>query len=336
MKHNINIYIVHTEYHLLMAVRVIWAEYKNSNNVVYIAGNRIVNTPDSNDEFVQYVRISEVGYGKGLLTLAKKRNIVRCFFFQENSSDNAYLTYFLSKNSTPIILLQDGLKPYPIWHKKHKFISELKTTWDIYKDMLKHRTLIPRITIWKYGYGFLPWISELWLEFPQTYISNNECSKRTIKTIPALSDDAIEELKRIFNYCSDSLENSILYVEQPLSPNYWDLEVSILKKIIQKFPSKSIYYKKHPNCKNEQVKKVLQETGVIELDLKLPIELVMMASKNSIFLSPYSTAMLTYTDTNRYYWIYLMFSEDGKTYRQMEIVNPTNHIQEINNIDEIN
>ena len=92
-----NIFLVHTEYHLMLSINLIVSQFMDTVNHIYITeGKRVRKDLFVTEKNIQIHRIEAKNYGTSeflrQLLVKKPANF---FFFQEVSSDNMYLSYWL-------------------------------------------------------------------------------------------------------------------------------------------------------------------------------------------------------------------------------------------------
>lgn len=332
----VNIFLVHTEYHVLMTVRIISALYRNDQNVIFYTPGRIsLNTGNNDyDLGLEFHCLPAVNYGVAQTIKQMMAYSPDNFFcFQNNSSDNIYLFYHLQKKKIKTILVQDGLKPYPIWHRKRLPLVIIKETFEFYRQMVRRHSVIPSVFFQSYVYGSLRYIDELWLEYPDKFPHK---TKKNIVKIPDFNDVSINTLLKLFNYTpTTEFDNNILYIGQSFRSKEMRLEeIEIIKQIIQQNNKKIFFYKPHPLSSQEQLDAISEIDGVKIFNRRIPVELQLLNIRNGIIISPWSTALLTKNGSCRFFWIFTLFKSLKKG-TQMEILNPTNHIITASSIEEI-
>lgn len=334
-----NIFLVHTEYHLMVTIRIIVSCFSKDENHIYYTVGRLKKEQfkETNNYGMVFKPLPAKDYGvrstlNEMLAL-KPSNFI---FFQDNNSDNIYLIYNFYRKHIKVSLVQDGYKPYPIWHRKHLALVVVKETFEMYMQMIKRKALIPSLFLRTYKYGALRFIDALWLEYPDKLPYKTH---KSLVQIPAFSQKSKSLCFKLFDYQKeDGFDGSVLYVGQPLRKEYLrKKELDIISRIIKNHPNKRFVYKPHPLVSKEQLSEILNIKEVEIYGKAIPIELLMVSMEDSIIVSPWSAALLTYNDRCRYYWLHKMLFEEEKAQKenQMEIVNPTNHIREIANLDEI-
>lgn len=331
---NPNIFLVHTEYHLLLAVNIIFNLYQDRANYIYIAKGRILKDFNSNKGFLSFKPLPARNYGnKQLVKEMLNFSPERFFYFQENSSDDFYLSYHMHKAGVLVALTQDGTKPYHSWKKNHLLLNILMDTAIFYKEMFQRHAVVPAIFFHNnYKNAYSQYIGEVWLTFPDKF--NNKTCKKLVK-IPGFTEESIKELNTIFEFNASVVEGtSILYMGQPLKQEYWQREKEIVEDIMRKFPEKRFIYKVHPNTLRNHLAIFEAMDNVQIFRDRIPAELFILSMNDALIISTYSTSMLTEQSSCHFYWTHNMF-EKGKIYSQKLVGNPTSHIVEINSVDEI-
>ena len=331
-----NIFLVHTEYHLMISVNLIVSHYMDAVNYIYITeGKRLKRDLITKERNIHIQRIAAKNYGTTeFLRQLKDIQPSNFFFFQEVSSDNMYLSYWLHNDGVNVALLQDGLKPYVVWHRKNLIAHILLDTLMFHKEILKRKTYIPYFKLNNlYHYGEWNFIDEVWLTFPGKF--NNRRNKK-LRQLPDFSHQSMGILNEMFGVHQYNIKSSdILIVGQPRRKEYWDKEIEILNGLIAKFSNKGIIYKSHPNTKPELLEQISRIKGLTIVNYAIPVELLIMQMKDTCIISGYSTALLTNNPSCRFYWTYKLLGNEGRLFSQLQIVNPTKHIKEVSTIDEI-
>lgn len=331
-----NIFLVHTEYHLMLSINLIVSKFMDMVNHIYITeGKRVRKDLIVTEKNIQIHRIEAKNYGTSeFLHQLLDKEPANFFFFQEVSSDNMYLSYWLHHKGVNVALLQDGLKPYVVWKRKNMATHILLDTMMFHKEILKRGTCMPYFKFNNlYHYGGWDFIDEVWLSFPDKF--KNKSKKKLLK-LPQFSHRSISILNEMFDLQQNVINpNDLLIVGQPRSKEYWDKEIEILNGIIAKFPNKGILYKSHPNTTPELLEQISLIKGLKIVNYPIPVELLIMQMKDTCIISGYSTALLTNNPSCRFYWIYKLLGGGGRLFTQMQIVNPTEHIKEVSTIDEI-
>jgi len=321
----------------MVTMRMIVSCFKKDRNFVYYTEGRIKIHPclETSDYSIAFIPLPRKDYGikstfRDMMALRPSNFIA----FQDYVSDNIYLFYNFYRKKINVSLVQDGYKPYPIWHRKRLPLVIAKETMEIYLQMAKRKALIPSFFLRSYKYGKLRYIHELWLEYPDKL--PHYINKPIIK-IPDFNEESKALCFKLFNYQENkSLQKVILYIGQSLKTD--DLrrkEIEIIEQLLSRHSDYSFIYRPHPLVSKEQMKFIHQIKGILVFDKVIPIELLMISMKDSIIVSTWSAALLTNNKECRYYWIYRLLTDNFAQKMQIEIVNPTNHIIEVNSLEEI-
>ena len=334
-----NIFLIETEYHLYLAITIIYTHFKQSTNHIYITRRRINKNFIADEKFIVFHDLPGENYGtKYTLQDMISLSPARFFYYQEDRPDSVYLTYNLHKKGVRISLVQDGIKPYsfPIRNYKHPIIHLVLDTWRLFKEMISRRTLIPKLVLVKNYYGYLPYNDEFWLQYPDKFV--NVKNKELIK-IPERTDEIIKAINKYFGFDASKYDpGAILFVAEYMI-KYSDcmkVEKMILTYLIKKYPDKKIYYKIHPGTPQHSIDEIAATYPNISIiDDGIPAELHICNLKHSLILSMYSTALLTNNQDCRFYWTWKLYPSDNRLLSQVNPCNPTKHIVEINCLDEI-
>lgn len=326
----INVFVVHTEFHVLTSMNIVLSLYSEYKNYIYYTKDRISIKFQNSDNII----FEELPYVYGNASFLSKMKALKpryYVFFQENDYDDVYLSYYLSKCGTTIALCEDGLKPYVTWHKKRLWLSVLRNAYVFYKNYFTHKSFFPIVYYNRYTYAFTPKVQELFLRFPQNY---NNVGNKNIIQIPNIMNN-VDCLKQLFDFNLQEIDNILLYVGQPFKFDYlWEREKDILTQIKAVFPNKRFVYKPHPLCKQKQIDLVKSIGEVCVYEECVPVELLIASLTNSIVVSAYSTGLLENNSSCQFFWFHKMMNNPVLG-TQMQIVNPTNHIREISTIEEI-
>lgn len=331
--------LVRTEYQLLLAAQLIFAEFSDTNhyNIILIQHvwkgiNRFKSAINSSALPVKYIVI-EVDYKKSKCNKIMRQIIkelltihyYKFIYFMEQRALEYYFSDVLSRKGTIICLGQDGLKPYAsvLHFDLHWRIIE---TYRIYAFLFSNKLFIKRFSLVSFKYAYLKCTDELLLTHPEAY--NNWSKKKLIKINFDNDLQKINKLKKLFVFEKDQItlnDNSFFFVNQP-NTNLFDYEIEFLNRIRNKFPEATIYIKIHPLTPKSQLILYNQISNCIIIDTSIPAELYISSLKNSIILSFWSTALLFHNKTCNYFWLYELILNEGIRYEKMCITNPTEHI----------
>lgn len=322
----------------MITVRVVLSYFSKDENHIYYTIGRLGHGQFYGhiDENFVFHELPGKDYGvKSTFDEMKSKNPSRFMLFQDNSSDNVYLMYCFHRHGINVELLQDGYKPYPIWHRKNLPLVLFKETLDLYMQMYRRHAVIPSLYLKSYKYGAIKFVDDLWLEYPDKLPNT---TRKRIFQIPEFTDESLAMCLKIFDYKPDIQDNIILYVGQPLrTSSMQKVELDIINEIVARHTERQFIFRPHPLMTKEQKEEIVKIGGIKVYEKSIPIELLIVSLKGSIIVSPWSTALLTYNKDCRFYWIHRLLTKDKKILAsmQMEVVNPTNFIIEVDSIDEI-
>ena len=334
--------IVHTEYHLIVALSVINQFYfDNSYDILIykispIGGKRL--NQSLNMEGFSW-RFQEIWYEaelfKDLMFKNKLDDIANkkpdiFIFFQEHHQWIYYLIYQLKKYDTKIILAPDGAKIYE--NRKLTFYQRLRFSFKSFIYRMSNRMYTPLNFIGAY-YGSYKEIDGIMLESSESFCNKN--NKNEI-LISVLSNQCIVSLvNKVFGFkqLPEEIlgEKLIVFFDVPFTDSrIMERKRTILRDLSIKFPSRKIVIKSHPLLDSAfQYKNI---GNVFMLSNDFPAEVYMSNMCDAIFLGIVSTAMFYYNASCKYYWIYPLFS-DILDYKMLSI--PKRHIKVVERISDI-
>ncbi|HSV87892.1 MAG TPA: polysialyltransferase family glycosyltransferase [Bacteroidales bacterium] len=344
MNPKVNLFLVHTEYHLLISNAIILNLYSDRGHYKNIVVFDYSSKRLTNDYFYPAIPATFLAVDlsqKDLSGITQKLlnfNPDRFFFFQEISILDQYLLERLYKKGTTTCLVQDGLKPYVVTKKKHELLSALKDTLFTYLQLCDRGLCLKKFKIFNwYRYGHVASIMEVWLTHPGAFYNPK---KKNIYQIPEIAEkDVVSKLAVFFKFESkndfpNSL-NVVFYINQPFkNASHIKTEIQFLQQVRNKFPDKDLIIKIHPLTPQTTIALYSEINNVHIIKKKIPAELYILSLKNSVVLSGWSTSLLTYNPTCNYFYMYKIFEPD-KILKQLAPANPTDYITEVACADEI-
>ena len=190
----INLFLAHTEYHLLQSVHLASSLYsgKDEENIIYV-----IQTERRLKNIVRLEKLDNIRfeYLKGIKEKEKYQILkeIRCdkfIFFQEDSLFNCSLATYYKKNfNTVISLAPDGYKPYAIYKKKHETLSMFRDTFEAYKKLIQHN-IIPTVLQWSrhYQYASSTFLDEVYLTNPKEFVPKKKSPNFDILRIPEFNE----------------------------------------------------------------------------------------------------------------------------------------------------
>lgn len=345
-------YLVHTEYHLLLAVSDALFRYSDTSKYqVNIIIQRKKNSNRLKDELdfsglnfsVTYIDF-EVDINKPLhpdnrqkIEELAKWQVSKFIFFQEQNPIVIILLSAFKKKGTEIYIFQDGLKAY-CFHtlkfslglitdniKQNRWLKKNGFTVDDPFSFLKCR-----------NYAFLKHIDKVYLSHPGVYPNWNNKPLELIRT--DFPDEIKNALKKLFRW-DDALlqekEGVIFFMNQPFKYD-GDFEISVLTNLINRYPGRKVYIKLHPLTTDVMVSRYNALPNVTVLNSLMPAELFIFELKNSVILSFYSGSLLMDNNTSKLYWIYgIKEGNNIPILKKLTVINPTSHIKEVTTVDDI-
>ncbi len=345
-------YLIHTEYHLLLSIDDAQKKYSDSSKyevcfilIRYIQFNRL--KQDLNIETLPFeVIIMDFDLNLNLkLSKEEKNNLDNLLeinfssfiFFQEQDPLVIIMINKYVENNTNIYLYQDGLKPYVMNSMKFSVglvLHDIKQNFWIKKNGYPVKNYFSFINCKKYAQ--LRGIDKLFLTFPEAYDNWNKLKLE--KLTPAFNEKFTDILKRVFEW-KDSLlvekERVIFFMNQPMHDD-GSFEISVLKKLMEKYPKSKIYIKYHPLTSPIKINKYKELDNVVIIDSKIPAELFISQLNNSIILSICSTSMFINNENCKFYWFHEIKENNNiARLKRYNLINPTKHIISVKSTDEI-
>ena len=338
-----------TNFHFMLAVDFIHTRYNENNGFdPYVfqlnrAGEEINPDLDLSSLPFKYRAVSYNEFGPirpypefiSMLRFLLDSPPDTCVFFLEQSAFAVWLNFFM-RGKTNIVLAPDGNKPYYKVTRK-AYYSRTMETIRIYRFLAKQGFPLFRPYFQSLNYGRLKGINEIWLEHPQSY--QGYCREKLVQYSFLRGYNAAHPLNRIFRFSASMLpftENGIYYVNNILYEQYlYDIEMEVLVYIRSKFPNSPFVIKYHPATPVLQVERFGSIPGVQLMISSVPFELISASLQNCILISMWSNALMHENPRCNIYWLNKYLEKRGKMLRRIQLVNPTKHIQEIEELDQL-
>jgi hypothetical protein len=263
-------------------------------------------------------------------------NFEKVFIFLEQLKLNVYLVNYFKKKGSTICLAPDGNKPYYSVDKA-ALGSRVKETVKTYLYLFNRKLLYFKPYFLSWNYAKLRPLDEIWVTYPESFFFHNKKKVFDFKVMP--NEKVVNEIVNFFNFkVSDTLKytediifytNNILYKQEA-----YDVEIEAIKIIKNNFSDKPFYLKYHPLTPEYQIKK-FQELGLICFCNSIPAELYIASLKKSIILGFWSTSLMVENPDCKFYWLHKYLVKKGKMVDYINLANPTKHIIDIDNLDNI-
>lgn len=330
MKISKNVFLAHTEYHLMHSLSIAFSIYssKENQNTVYYVKSSTRSQNLSNDliknfnnvELIILEDIEAKDYVVEILSL----NIDRFIFFQAISIFNIYLCHHLKKRGTEVSLGPDGYVAYMVYQKKHEFLSMLKDSFLNYKKLFKQGLVLKKFyKIRYYRYGSYAFIDNLWLTHPNQYI-HTASNKVNLLKLPTFSNQTIKTLESIFDFHLDlKTENTIFYFNQPFwTEKLVEREMKFLKDTQEIFKDITMVIKLHPLTPKATIELYKELPKVKIIISNAPAELILVKLNSCIVFSGWSTVLLTANKKCNYYFNYPVYKNcDAKAIDQSSFID---------------
>lgn len=337
------VFIIHTEYHLLFALKIMLAIHHNEKAnqfIIYRLSpkgskrlNQEFNFEGTGIEYRQIIYINQNFQAKELRSkvdgiIMAKPDIL--YVFNESQKVYPYLFSKLHKIGCRIVLCPDGAKAYASgtpW--KERFIQFIYGNVFLWSNRFPSFLSFP-----SKHYAYHKEIDDVVVESIESY--HNYTNKNIVCI--SESDYSRESLiclsNRVFRFNPSAIqipEGSLLWIDQP-SEGMEESKRSFLINLKKRFAQRTIFIKPHPHSFPDEIKHLEEIDGLRILKLDIPVELLMVNIKGVVILSAHSTAMYYNNPRCRYYWVSPLFKELPKEYAKEAVFK---HIKVVNSIEQI-
>lgn len=344
------LFAINTEYHVLVITSLIEQMYsdKSQYNVtvllhVNVKANRFKNQLNfaalGVEVVIVEVDISSKVYNpkiKETLDYVLSKPYEKLILFLEQAPVNQYLINKLSPKGTTISIAPEGTRPY-ITIARSAIPSRLRATIKNYRFFKTQKLKVNRLYFVSNKNGFLKQTDEVWINHPDSY--DNVTRKKVVPISLYTSENETKKASEIFNFDISKemteTEGVLFYINQwYVEFKVYDFELQVLQAILDKYPDKKIYIKLHPNTHAFQIEKFEKMDRIVLNRSTVPAELFLINLKNSIVFSFWSAALLIGNPSSKFYWLHKLL-EKQKLMDWWSIVNPTKHIKEVEDVNEI-
>ncbi len=326
-----NLFLVHTEYHLLLALKIIYEKFNNVN-----WNNEILITKLENrfSSLFEVSRLNEVydnirfeihsgPMNKLLFKQLIKEDTHNFFYYQPTQIwNNLIASNLKSKRNTTINLVQDGYAVYVKFQKSHEFVSMIIDTFKDYKKVFLEQAIPNKFLISKYyRHGNQWYIDNLWLTNPECFDAIHNQSKAKLEAIIEFDASSISYCVNAFDFNLNIPSDGILfYVSQPLwTERMRNAELEFLRSF-EKLYKRTLFIKLHPINKLDGASRYSSLKNIQIINNNVPAEFYLLSLRNSIVLSCWSTALITNNVFCKYYFTYPIFKKlDAKALNQSDM-----------------
>lgn len=272
---------------------------------------------------------------KEMVLLIEQKPPDTCVFFLEQGAFGVWLNYFM-KGKTRIVLAPDGNKPYYRVTRKALYSRTFETI-RIYRFLARHGYRLFRFYYMSLNYGLLPGINEIWVEYPEFYQGSQQ--RKLVQYRFLQQYNSAHPLNDIYHFKRNELpfiENGIFYVNNILYEQYlYDIEIEVLYSLREKYPNAPMVIKYHPSTPASQVEKFRNIPGAELMATFIPFELIVANLDNCIIAGMWSNALMYDNPRCNFYWLNRYLEKRGKMLARISLINPTRHIREVEELDEI-
>lgn len=343
--------LVHTEYHVMLALSLIADKYSSvSNYQVDILQtqtkqkNRFqfdlnTNIATNVSYKVVYYEERDFNYNGELVQLLQQifnTRYTAFILFNHHAYLPVYMAKMLHKKGTEIHLAPDGMKVYNTNRKitpRWSLMAALHFQKFLRANQFEFQWHVPKL-----GYANLKEIKRLYIDFPQAY---DNYTRKEIEELKILQSPLAKKwVSSYFNFTYDDdlerREKIILYINQATrNQPLYDFEIEVLQFLALKYPDYKLVVKLHPATETEQLNKMKQISGIQFISKSYPAELYIAQLVDSIVISFWSTACLINNEKTRIYWLTNIVKERDIMLDFVSIQNPTSHIIEVKDLNEI-
>ncbi len=345
------LFLVHTEYHVMLALSLIADKYSSVSNyqidIVQTKSkhdNRFqfnFNTNIAANIYYQVLNYEErdFNYNSTLVQMLQQifsQTYTVFILFNHHAYLPVYMAKKLHKKGTEIHLAPDGMKVYntnrritPRW----SLMAALQFQKFSRANQFEFQWHVPKL-----GYANLKEIKKLYIDFPEAY--DNYTYKEVEEFKVLQSPLAKKWVSTYFNFSiTDDLERTnktIFYVNQPTRDmKLYDFEIEVLEYLSEKYTDFVLVVKLHPATEQAQIDKMKKISGLQFISKSYPAELYIAQLVDSMVVSFWSTACLINNKHSRIYWLTNIINERKIMLDFVTIQNPSNHIIEVKDLNEI-
>jgi hypothetical protein len=338
------LFVVNTEGQLLTASSLIFEIFNNLKEyepyILQLGKTGSARFQNENNRQIlskYYLEIDEADTEKSeKFTKILETSFEKVFIFLEQLSLNVFLVNHYKKRGSTICLGPDGNKPYYSVDKA-ALGSRVKETIKTYKYLFERKLYYSKLYFLSWNYAKLRPLDEIWVTYPEQFFYAQ--NKKVVGFKIMSNGNIVQNILNFFNFNNfdilKSKEDIIFYTNNILyqQPAY-DVEINTIKEIKIKFPTTPFYLKYHPLTPERQITK-FKDLGLICFCNSIPAELYIASLRNSIILGFWSTSLMVENPNCKFYWLHKYLIKSGKMVDYIKLSNPTKHIIDIDNLNDI-
>lgn len=354
MKTQTNVYLCVTEYHILLSIWIsteVFFKEKFKNIIILCNGGRFKDINIYNLESVGNIEYRKFDEAEFLTREFMDRVGNECtntlFLFNLNYPHFLFIAESLRRSKVETALVQDGLGLYmylPFTVRER--IGNLQRSFHYIKKLglMDIRFLIKCFGFeGRWGKVFNSYdvlamsslISQIWLTIPE----GASYAKEKVCPIPKFGQNALNYARCFFRYKDNEnlmfKKNDFLFVDQRI-----DGTADFISELSRKYLESTIYVKLHPRSPESWANDFnkLPNVKMIDSMKGIPLELLIQTLSKVVVITAYSAALLMDNPSCKFYYTYPWFAKKGYgkgEFEEKSIVNPTNHIQVIDSLEEV-
>ena len=256
--------------------------------------------------------------------------------FFEQKPVSIYIIHALRKRAK-ICLAPDGNKPYLDWSSA-PLLYKIKKTLKRHLWLWKQGLFVTRLYGMSMTYARFRPVKEVWVQNARAY--RNRTGKKVVEIDILQSDAALDMVNRAYSFDFNVLglpaENVIFYANNIYYNNEaYDTEMAVLNELVRRYPDLRMVIKPHPHTPQSQSKAFASLAGAQLTYAKVPAELIIANLRSAVICSFWSAALMIDNPHCHFYWMYPIMKKAGTMELELSIVNPTEHIQTIDAIDQM-
>ena len=344
------LFLVGTQYHMLVCLSAIADQYSDAEkyDITIWQMQTIGKERFAFDEHIAYPHVKyvlvpiaskEIGINPALkekIELAVKASYSYFIFFNDVDVLGVHMARVLKVGGTHVILGPDGMKALTV-------IKRIAPRWSLkfalrYRKFRKDNQLKDgRGFYWpSMRYAYLKEIDEVWIPFVDQYVNWN--SKKVTEVRVMESQAAVAAISSFFGFDPKkelkATEKVFFLIGMPaITPHFEQMNLDLVTYFAQKFDDYTFMIKLHPSATAKQ-RADMERIGKIEMIMTpFPAEIYIAQLKNSLIVSYWSTASLINNPTCRFYWLYPILKKQTDLLNYMNLLNPTKHIVEVDEME---
>jgi hypothetical protein len=314
-----NVFLLGTEYHFLMALSIVDAEYpanEYQNRFVFL-GKRLQQIDKKSlpahitaldFHFDQEPQVQE-----RVRTEIIQDGVNNLFVVHAYRSLETYILSLMKKGATRRHLMQDGALFYNKIEKS-VFLNHAKNVYQVYRDLWRKGIFFTDLLYYGRYMEKSGYIDEVWMTNPQQYVGPPvKKPVHVVKLFPNADSPAV--YTRYFNVDREvltQLEDCLLYLPVFVkTPEKVQEEIDCIKRIIKKLDKKKVFIKLHPNSFEFQRKAMEQAFGKYVFKNNVAAEVYIANARNAHVVACASTSLFYHNPSCKYFALKRFYQSMG-------------------------